>query len=519
MMYTALRVEEGKMLGNYLPPFEDEMLLSWFSRLARLNGIDNVKTFLQAFVYPHKKEKFIPLSYSCTNQCLRYFCEQTECSPYDLFVKHTEYPAVAPFLTDYRQTQVLLAVFGKPMGSKSINRFIKRAQVCAACQKEMPYIRVSHNLPGVRACWKHGCSLDGAPVTVEDVTYARYAHEFLTAKIDCNIKQLMKFAGQRGVRLTMHIGFEKGIRALMPMISVAELKDKLNGNDQAVPAADYTVLQGYGAITEFCHDTCGTKFCMNANGFNLGFQCPTCQKKMTDAERFQNYVDHVGGYELLTPYEGLGEKVALRHSKCGRVMEIKAFHFLEGNRCTCNYYHTPAEIQETIRRFGNFKLLAYKKERVTILHEDCGQRFTVGYKKFLARPWCKKCNPRFLRSEETLQTEIKVISPDFEYVGGFTGSTSSFTIRHKCGCEFQRGIYEFRKNPTCPRCSKLVTGARRTQFIGYMAQKVDKTVTIKEMQEYSGISYDAAKRELHRLVESGIAAKAERGKYRLERQV
>lgn len=49
------------MLGNYMPPFEDEMLLSWFSRLAQRNGIDNTKTFLQAFIYPHKKENSIPL--------------------------------------------------------------------------------------------------------------------------------------------------------------------------------------------------------------------------------------------------------------------------------------------------------------------------------------------------------------------------------------------------------------------------------------------------------------------------
>ena len=52
-----------------------------------------------------------------------------------------------------------------------------------------------------------------------------------------------------------------------------------------------------------------------------------------------------------------------------------------------------------------------------------------------------------------------------------------------------------------------------------MAQKAGKTVTIKEMQEYSGISYNATKRELHRLVKLGIAARAGRGKFRLERQV
>ena len=503
------------MVGNYILPFEDEMLLSWFSRLASKNGIDDLRSFLNFFVYPHKKKKLVPFSYTCTNQCLRYLCEQVDCSPYDLLVNHTEYSAIAPFLTAYRQTQILLTVFGKPMGS-NINGFIKQSQVCEKCMQEKAYIRISHNLPGVRACWKHKCSLDGRPVNADEIAYAQYAHDFLNAKIDCDIKKLMKFAGQRGIKLTMHIGFEKGIRALMPTISVAELKEELGENERIIPVNGYTILQGYSVATEIRHDVCGTRFCMNANGFNLGFQCPTCQKRMTEAERFQNYVDHVGGYELLTPYKGLGQKVSLRHKKCGRVMDIKAFHFLEGNRCTCNYYHTPEEIQQTIRRFGNFKLIKYQKERVTILHEDCGQDFSIGYKKFLTRPWCKKCHPRFLRSEKTLQAEIKAIAPDFEYVGGFTNSASSFVIRHKCGFEFCRELYEFEKNPTCPKCQKWITGERRTQFIEYMGQEADKVVTIKEMQEVSGITYDNAKRTLQRMISDGIVERCGRGKFKLK---
>ena len=160
-------------------------------------------------------------------------------------------------------------------------------------------------------------------------------------------------------------------------------------------------------------------------------------------------------------------------------------------------------------------MVKYQKERVTILHEDCGQTFTIGYKKFLLRPWCKKCKPRFLRSEETLRAEIKEIAPDFEYIGGFAGSGSSFTIRHKCGYEFQREIYEFRKNPTCPRCSKFTSGEKRQMFIRYMKQKT-APVTIREMQEYSGGSYDAAKRILQKMAELQIAERTGRGQYRLK---
>lgn len=160
-------------------------------------------------------------------------------------------------------------------------------------------------------------------------------------------------------------------------------------------------------------------------------------------------------------------------------------------------------------------MLAYKKERITILHEDCGRTFAIGYKKFLARPWCKKCKPRFLRTEESLRAEIRAIAPDFEYAGGFTDSPSSFTIRHQCGCEFQREIYEFRRNPTCPRCTKFTSGEKRQMFIRYMKQKAD-TVTIREMQEYSGGSYDATKRILQKMAELNIAERTGRGEYRLK---
>ena len=500
------------MLGILLHPYKNELLASWFVRLAAQNGIDSPTRFLKAYVCPQKAEKAIQNTLSCTNQYLLYFCEQCGFSLYDLLVNHTEYPAIAPFLTAYQQSKIMLSVSGVPMGS-SINRFIKTANVCPECQQEQPYIRVAHNLPGVRACWKHGCSLDGMPVTQEDVAYARYAHDFWQAHIDCDIKQLMRFTNRRGANLSRYIGFENGIWEVMKVVSVEELKEGIGPNETAKPVAGYTILQGTGNITEFRH-VCGTHFCMNANGFNLGFQCPHCQAKMTEAERFENYVEHVGRYELLSPYEGMARKVLLRHT-CGKVLEIRAFDFLGGSRCRCNYYHTPQEIQNTIRQFGNFKLVKYQKERVTILHEDCGQTFTIGYKKFLLRPWCKKCKPRFLRSEETLRAEIKAIAPDFEYVGGFSGSGSSFTIRHKCGYEFQREIYEFRKNPTCPRCSKFTSGEKRQMFIRYMKQKTTP-VTIREMQEYSGGSYDAAKRILQKMAELQIAERTDRGQYRLK---
>ena len=52
-------------------------------------------------------------------------------------------------------------------------------------------------------------------------------------------------------------------------------------------------------------------------------------------------------------------------------------------------------------------------------------------------------------------------------------------------------------------------------FIRYMKQKAD-TVTIREMQEYSGGSYDATKRILQKMLELHIAERTGRGEYRLK---
>lgn len=502
------------MIGILLKPFEDELISSWFTRLSIQNGIDDVRCFIQSYVSPHKMLKSISNTSSCTNLYLLYFCKVSGMSPYELFVNQTEYPAVAPFLTDYRQTQILLNAFGNPIGG-TINRFIKETHICEECQKEEPYIRISHNLPGVRACWKHKCSLDGAPVEQNDIDFAQYAHEFLCAKIDCNVKQLIRVAAQYGVTLTPHIGFAKGIAQLMKNVSVQEIKNHFIGTSEKVkPVSGYEILHTGGTISEFRHQ-CGTQFCMNANGFNLGFQCPKCQAEMKAEERFENYVDHVGGYKLISPYRGLGKKVQLLHT-CGKVIEMRAFSFLEGTRCICNYYHTPNEIQKTINKFGNFQLIKYENETATLFHKDCGRTFTIGYKKFLTRPWCKKCKPQFIRTEESVRAEVQSINKEFEYVTGYRASTASFIIRHNCGFEFSRNIYEFRRNPTCPMCKRRSTGIRRTAFVKYMENKSNRTVTIKEMQLFANVNYGNAKCVLQGLVKVGLAEKSGRGKYKLK---
>ena len=63
------------MLGILLHPYKNELLASWFVRLAAQNGIDSTTRFLKAYVCPQKAEKAIQNTLSCTNLYLTISCQ------------------------------------------------------------------------------------------------------------------------------------------------------------------------------------------------------------------------------------------------------------------------------------------------------------------------------------------------------------------------------------------------------------------------------------------------------------
>ena len=178
-------------LPVYIPPKTDELLISWIDRLADANCLTQ-REFMSSFVFNGNGRKTNYLVLDCQIDISGFIpWIKQQISVEDVILKHTEYPAVAPFISAQRQSQMLLAAFGAPF-TKSLNHKSITIRTCQACQETDPYIRRSHCLPGVKACWRHGTSLTGEEISDADIKYARYVHDWLEAMPDFDVTTLRK---------------------------------------------------------------------------------------------------------------------------------------------------------------------------------------------------------------------------------------------------------------------------------------------------------------------------------------
>ena len=111
------------MLANILAPYDDEMLYSWFERNSLINGYDTVTMMLKDIPSGNPYAVISATSYL---PVLFHFLNVSNWA--EMYVKHTEFPFVAPFLMPYRQIAILNSSFG--IDSFNTNAFVKTAKVC-----------------------------------------------------------------------------------------------------------------------------------------------------------------------------------------------------------------------------------------------------------------------------------------------------------------------------------------------------------------------------------------------------
>lgn len=440
-------------LPVYIPPKYDELLVSWLWRLADANGL-SVREFTNGFLLRKNNRHLGSLPNDCQID-LSVFIPfvLSHITLQDILLNHTEYPAVAPFMSSARQSQMLLSTFGNPF-TKSLNHKIITLRICPACQADDPYIRRSHCLPGVKVCWLHNTPLADADTTDVDLDYATYCHDWIELGADYDVIALRKNLGLSYV--SDYISFEAGIRKLMAYYPhVIDIPKR----DSLIPL---TLPEGYSAIYRsnnlniISHDNCGFQFGMNTSGLLSGWLCPVCQKSMNDEDRFKNFLTTAknDSYKLITPYNS--KLVGLQHI-CGKTLQVKPSKFILGRKCECEYEKGEATRKNRLKELtgDEFEYIGYSDEIITLRHKQCGETFSMTWSKFQLRPYCKKCKPRFIRTEALVAAEVKEINPEFEYVGGFSQSHNFFRVRHiPCGTITTRRLYEFKKSCFCSKCVK-----------------------------------------------------------------
>ena len=450
------------MLANILAPYDDEMLYSWFERNSLINGYDTLPMMLKdsSSANPYaviSATSYLPVLFRCLN--VSNWAE--------MYVKHTEFPFIAPFLMPYRQIAILNSAFG--IDSFKTNAFIKTAKVCPECQKEKPYIRVWHNLPGVEVCHKHKCSLveakhffeipedleDVEPVKAVDISYAEYSHNLHEKNLCCDVSYINKlFGNSSNYPFKMQCDYVRLLMEKYP--SVDQIPAPPQEAEPLLPD-DYQIVNQCGSVIEFVHTTCGTHFCTTSKGFSYNFQCPKCASSLTEAERFEKYIDGMteGKYKLIGSYDGHSRNVRILHKECGTSSSYRPISFLLGSRCKCEKYRTIESLRVLFKeKYPGFTPISYEESELTVRHDDCGKIFTVTWKDWVKRSFCRVCHPRKLLDKETVQSKVEKYN--LELVDFFKEChKTKVTVKCPAGHISTLGLYHLHDIQGCPQCIAL----------------------------------------------------------------
>lgn len=441
------------MLPNVVPIYEDELIHSWLERLAIANGCSKTNELLACY-HLRSKTKRVVSSHSYIAPIL----EAAEIENWaEMYVSHTEYAFVAPFVDDYHQMMLLDCAFA----NHPIRSNIKQFYVCPECQKENPYLRVWHNLTGVKVCHKHNTALipvksglelvepSDAPVSVEDVQYAKYCHDLHSAKLPYSVSYINRILGRKDKHKTVK---ENVIRELMRKYpSVSDLPKQITRNTP-LPAG-YTLLHQCGGVLDLEHE-CGKRYCMTVKGLETGFFCPSCNENLTEKEIVERFITTAGNgeYKLIELYES-ERKIKVFHKTCGAVFETSLRSFLSGSRCECKRIRTIGALRNLFASdYPDFIPVSKERQRVIIRHNACGKEFDLNWKDWVRNPTCRYCDPLRQPTYESLSQELDKIGLHLISFTEGSGRKLIVTVTCNNGHRTVAGFYYIRELGGCPQC-------------------------------------------------------------------
>lgn len=431
---------------------EDETLESWLDRIAEANGFMNSRKFYDSYMLHSNRtnvERHRPhllfKTFGVNNWA-------------EFYLEHSYYPFTALFIDPLKQANILDADFCKDVSTHD-STFPLTNNVCPICQQEYKYIRRSHNLPGVKVCWKHNVPLldeEGIPlcdeVIQDDINYANYAHNLLIGNYQYNKEDLFGHFKTFG-------GFEGGVKTLMEKYPAYDFPVKEPLTIKNID--DYEVLYQSNNLCEIIHKKCGTKFCMSTYGLNLNMDCPICRGD--DDYELKRRVESREGFKLIKINSKF--KIVVQHTVCGRIYTTDKNTFLRGTMCDCQHKNSKMaareKILEGLKDYPEFEFISFESSpsRVTLRHKDCNSTFTVLTKEWAKKnPFCRCCDPTNRNARRKAfkdKSKEMVESLGFTFIDWTTKNSEAFvTVKCKNGHEFTKNQTRFKKNPICPVCEK-----------------------------------------------------------------
>lgn len=518
------------ILPLIVPLLKGEYLYSYMLRIAKVNGIDDLDAFIRAYVFPGMNQH---LSNFEMSHYLNAFFDALlipNDRRADMIRVSTIYPALAVWMSEGQKAHLVGSMAYCPNEYPHLLSPMKphetNLKFCPKCMEEdmdrygFTYARRVHQIPGVRVCTKHQVPLVKMNLkTTEtelfdlsnehDLAYAKICERMLDLPSNknlltdaigdllnqINLSKLMTLQNGYPYPSSMNIlemlkrkndnylNFEKMTSLLLCLIEKFHFVIPTMKTMNVELPFGYEMLNGDDKIATFRHDVCNTVFFATPYALNAGWGCPQCDS-LDERRKFEKLVENSGHpmVKLITPFESLQKRVAMKCMNCGKIFYIKPGDFLENNsRCRCQtHIHamTKTEAKELVEKDNHYKLLkfsgAYEDMKVRCL--DCNHTFLVKPDEFKKRPFCRKCTElkRNKKFDEVRANNRNLTAAAIKkYVKEMTGDAFEvIKVDHHCltlkcnHCQkiFQLTYEQFKRGKRCD-CYKYPCGE---DFINYV---------------------------------------------------
>lgn len=455
-----------------IPYEEDELFYSWLFRIAMHNYSINLNEFANNYLsygkftdtrHPRRiRYDFIENIY--------YFQKSLNVSEEDflkIFHETSIFNAIAPFMNNFNKQLYYYLALGEVTENeeyillKTLIEFTDKLQWCPKCKEEelknkgFFWYHRSHQLPGVKVCCKHHCSLktfagqrsnefegiqnskDSIDMIDEvDVEYSKFCKEFLYSAIDTNIYEIRKII----FRQCEELGFDqRKYKTLDEFIENSQYK-KLFSQKASIfmnrEEVEGTYIDPFTALpllfVLFLDVDIVKQKVIEIHEINK-VSVKTFQKELSQliaGSRFKEPLNPKAGsskeimeqemyslvgseYELLGEYVDRVTPVQIKHKKCQQTFFMKPIHFLDGGRCPyCKVVIKEDLFKEIVPKLskGRYMVRGQATHNLWIIYDTFLKRDVLLTKQKVMQELNKKGQSDILPFEQKMDKEIKVMT-------------------------------------------------------------------------------------------------------------
>lgn len=480
----------------------DELAYGWLLRLAYANGYDSVYRFFCRYfsAVPHYGNRAsIPLrmDYIPNWELVQDRFSEMKLFPDTISMLRymTPYFTTLPFYRYGYQAIRLLSML-RPESVRMYSPVtvweVKELRYCPKCMKEEPYFKTWHQLAGVRACAKHGCTL----CTVERPGNTDLFETIQTEALDVSEAGKAEFSVSR---------FMKAMYDRPIFMDSTVLQEEMRIRMEEI---GYSTEQPYGSLSEDMRRTGYADLLMDPNEpvkrirsltkknfsgndmavfliFLFGnydvFYKRVSRWEQETAPLFEEVT--FGRFELLSEY---GPIVQLRCLRCGYEFYTHPYDLVLGGSCLrCGTATVEEEVNRRLETVGDGEYVlegfpgGEGKGKTRIRHRTCGKSRAMSLRDAV---WGEQeCKCRYRADLDKIRKQVRDAAPGFFMVAyhgkHYKGGTGrSVTICHEnCGRTFTVILESFLRSPFCRLCNPT---------------RHSREVFQKMMQEVAGNEYE-----------------------------